>query len=306
MKLRQCLALALSALLVAALPGCSLAGMSANTAASTDITDMAGREVRLPVWPAERIVVLSPADCEILYALGAGETVVGRGEYCDYPAEAQQAPVVQSGQDTNTEQIIALEPQVVVLSDMAQTDEQIAAIESAGIPVVVTDAQDIEGVYEASGLLGTVVNRGEEAAALEKEMRDRFAALDGSAAAGKSVYFEISPLEYGLWTAGTGTFMNEIADMLGLRNAFGDVSSWAGISQEQVIERSPDMIVTVTMYFGEGPTPVDEIRGRSGWEGIAAVADGAVYQVDNDAFTRPGPRLAEAAEVLADLIARSE
>ena len=107
---------------------------------------------------------------------------------------------------------------------------------------------------------------------------------------------------YGLWTAGKGTFMQEIADIVGLKNAFEDVNGWAEVSQEQVLERDPDFIVTVAMYFGEGPTPVEEISSRAGWENLRAVKNLRVLQLDSDEVSRPGPRLANAAELLFDLV----
>ena len=94
------------------------------------VTDMMGREVTINA-PVTRVVALQPADCEIIYALGAGDMVVGRGEYCDSPAEVLDVPSVQSGYDTNTEQIIALEPQVLFMSTMAQSEEQIQALEAS-------------------------------------------------------------------------------------------------------------------------------------------------------------------------------
>ena len=93
---------------------------SAMGEAAITVTDMKGREIRLDA-PATRVVALTPSDCEILYAIGAGETLVGRGEYCDYPAGVLDVPSVQSGAETNVEQIVALEPQVVIMSTMAQS-----------------------------------------------------------------------------------------------------------------------------------------------------------------------------------------
>ena len=97
------------------------------------------------------------------------------------------------------------------------------------------------------------------------------------------------PLQYGLWTAGSGTFMDEIAAMLGLTNIFADVDGWAEVSQEQVIERNPDYIVTISMYYGEGPTPVEEILSRDGWADIAAVQNEAILNLPDNQLTRPGP-----------------
>ena len=251
------------------------------------------------------MVALAAADCEILYALGAGDALVGRGEYCDYPAAAQSVPKVQSGYDTNLEQLLTLEPQVVFMSVMAQPKEQVDALESAGIRVVSINAQDLEGVYEAIGLIGTVMGRDAEAAALVADMQADFADLARQAAAqpgGKSVYFETSPLEWGLWTAGKGTFMEELAALLNLTNVFNDLEGWAEVSQEQVIERDPAYIVTLAMAGDNEASPVAEILGRPGWENLRAIRDGNVFRLDSDALTRPGPRLVEGARALYDFV----
>ena len=242
MKTVKLVSLLLCLILICPVLGC------AEDAAVT-VTDMTGREITLDA-PATRVVALTASDCEILYALGAGDTLVGRGEYCDYPEDVQAVPSVQSGYETNVEQIIALEPQVVLMATMAQTKEQVEALEAAGVHVIVSDAQDIAGVYTAIELIGAVTGKNDEAAALIAGMKDSFAAIaakaegDGS----KTVYFEVSPLEYCLWTAGKGTFMDELAQMIGLKNAFEDVEGWAAISEEQVLERDPDYIVTISMY----------------------------------------------------------
>ncbi len=278
-----------------------------NISTAINVKDMMGREIMLDK-PAEKIVALAASDCEILYAIGAGDTLVGRGEYCDYPAQVMDVPAVQSGSETNIEQIIALGPQVVIMSIMSQTKEQVAALEDAGIEVVAVNAQDIEGVYTAIDLIGTITGRVSEAAAVIDDMKAVFtelsvkASVDGT----RTVYFEVSPLEYGLWTAGNGTFMNELTSMLGLKNAFEDVQGWSEISQEQVIERNPDYIITVAMYFGEGLTPVDEIMGREGWQEIKAVKNKKVLNLNSDEISRPGPRLADALAAMHSFIYADE
>ena len=269
---------------------------------SFTVTDMTGREVELAA-PAQRIVALTPSDCEILYAIGAGDLLVGRGTYCDYPAEVSELPVVASGADTNVEQILALEPDVLLMSTMAQTEEQVAALEAAGVRVIVSDAQDIAGVYDAITLIGKVCGKTAEADALVADMKSGFEDIAAKAEnSGKTVYFEVSPLQYGLWTAGKGTFMDELATLCGLTNAFADVEGWSGISEEQVLERDPDYIVTITMYYGEGPTPVEEIASRAGWENLKAVQNGNIYNADSNAVSRPGPRLVDAAWELYDFV----
>ena len=275
---------------------------SAEESTAVTLTDMTGREITLDE-PATRIVALTPSDCEILYAIGAGDLLGGRGKYCDYPAEVTEIPAVESGSDTNIEQIVELQPQVLLMSTMSQTDEQVQQLEAAGVHVVVSDAQDIEGVYTAIHMIGELVGKQDEAASVVESMQKTFDEIKANAGDGsKTVYFEVSPLQYGLWTAGTGTFMDEIANMMGLKNCFADVTGWSEISEEQVLERNPDYIVTISMYYGEGPTPEEEILARPGWENVTAVKNGKILNLQNNELSRPAPRLAEGAQALYDFV----
>jgi iron complex transport system substrate-binding protein len=298
MNLRKIISVLVAFTMLAILPvGCGLADESGVT-----VTDMTGRTVTLDA-PATRVVALTAADCEILNALGAGDTLVGRGEYCDYPASVLDVPAVQSGSETNLEQIIALKPQLVLMDTMAQGEDQVNQLEAAGIRVAVSEGTDIEGVYTAITTIGALTGKTDEAAALVQSMQESFSDLAQNAqGSGKSIYFEVSPLQYGLWTAGKGTFMDEIATMLGLVNCFADVDGWAQISEEQVLTRNPDYIVTISMYSGEGPTPVDEILSRKGWEDVTAVKNAAILNTPNNELVRPGPRLVDGAKMLNDMI----
>jgi len=257
--------------------------------------------------PAEKIVALTASDVEIIYALGAGDLLVGRGEYCDYPEEVLEKPVVKSGAETNLEEILALEPDVVIMATMAQTKDQVEALEKAGVKVIVSDAQNLEGVYTAISLIGQITGKNAEADTIIGEMKETFASVKEKAQnTGKTVYFEVSPLEWGLWAAGSGTFMDELAEICGLTNAFADVEGWGAVTEEDVKERDPDYIVTTSMYWGEGPTPVEEIMGRNGWDSLKAVQNGQVFNADSNAITRPGPRLMDAAVALYDFISGAE
>ena len=289
---------------------CAVMALSVASAlaenAGVTVTDMMGREVTLDA-PATRVVALTAADCEILCALGCEDALVGRGEYCDYPASVLEKPSVQSGYETNLEEIIALQPQVLLMGTMAQTAEQVEALEKAGIRVVVSDAQNIEGVYTAIRLIGALMGRTAEAEEMVGDLQSSFAAIaEKSENTGKTVYFEVSPLQWGLWAAGKGTFMDELAAMCGLTNAFADVEGWGQISEEQVLERDPDYIVTISMYYGEGPTPVEEIKGRAGWENLKAVVNDQILNADSNEISRPGPRLKDAVNTLYDFVYGAE
>lgn len=133
--------------------------MANGEEAALTVTDMMGREITLE-GPAQRVVALTAADCEIIYALGAQDLLVGRGSYCDYPEAVLEVPVVDSGAETNLEQILALEPDVLIMAAMAQTTEQVEALENAGVKVIVSNAQDIAGTYEAISLIGAICGQG--------------------------------------------------------------------------------------------------------------------------------------------------
>ena len=317
MKHSKSVSLALvAALLLCLFAGCGQAKTvetvpesgSSLTATDSDpagiaIQDMMGRSVVLDA-PAERIVAITAADCEILYALGCGDKLVGRGAYCDWPAEVLDVPAVESGSLTNIEQIIALDPDVILMGDMEQTEDQVNKLESAGIRVFVSNSETIEGTYDAIRMIGAIMGKDDEAIELMNGMEATFADLAAKAEGrgGKTVYFEVSPLEWGLWAAGKGSFMDEAAQMLGLKNIFDDVEGWGAVSEEQVLARNPDYIVTVSMYYGEGPTPEEEIASRAGWEDLTAVKNNAILNISNNELTRPGPRLADGAKQLFDFV----
>ena len=272
---------------------------------SVTLTDMMGREVTLE-GPADRIVVMMPSDCEILYAIGAGSTVVGRGTYCNYPEDVLAVTEVNSGGETNVEQIIMMDPQVVVMTKMAHSPELVEMLEEAGIAVVVTDAQTINQTYDCIALLGELTGKQEEAAAVIDDMKARFEAVAAKAKdTGLTVYFETTPLEYGygLWSAGPGNFMDEIGTLCGLKNIFGDIdSAWPMVSEESVLMADPDIIVTIDSNGMGDLNAAEVILNREGWEDLEAVRNGHVFVVGNDEFSRPGPRLADAAEALMVLI----
>lgn len=301
MKHTKLLAVILAALMLT-LCACG-AQNGGGSSGKVTVTDMMGREITLDE-PATRVVALTASDCEILYAIGAGDALVGRGEYCDYPAEVLEIPSVESGMETNIEQILALEPQVLLMSAMSQTEEQVKQLEDAGVHVVVSNAHDIEGTYTAIEMIGALMGKDKEAAEVVNNMKTTFADIQKNATGdgSKTIYFEVSPLEWGLWTAGKGTFMDEVANMMGLTNCFADVEGWAEISEEQVLERNPDYILTISMYYGEGPTPVEEILGRTGWENITAIQNEAILNLQNNELSRPAPRLADGAQMLYDLV----
>lgn len=274
--------------------------------ATIEVVDSVGRIVELD-GPAESVVTEQPSHAEIVYALDQEDAIVGRGSYVDYPQEVTDIPDVGSGTELNVEAIVDLDPDVVFLDTMGDRDQEHQQLEEAGITVVVVHAETLDQVYETIDLIGTVMGAEEEAVDLVDQMQTTFAeyseradqeVADGQTA---SIYYEVSPLEYGLWTAGSNTFMDEIGQLLNMDNIFADVDGFGEVSEEQVLTRDPAYIVTTTME-AEGFDPVEEILQRPGWDQVTAVAQDQVYMAQSDEFTRPGPRLMDAIDTLFHLI----
>lgn len=270
-----------------------------NSLPAIEVIDSRGKSLRVQETINDLVAIL-PSDVEILYELGAGDKITGRGEYANYPQEVEKIPIVSSEGIINVEEIIHLDPDLILIGQMAASEETVNKLEQVGIPVFVSDAQSIEDIYTTIEALGLLV--GEELAAtqLVEKMQATFDEYASKAEEqiGPSVYFEVSPLEFGLYTAGEGTFMDELAKVLHAKNIFAHERGWPEISQEQVIQRSPEVIVSTDTQ----PDAVKEISQRKGWEKIPAVESQRIYQVDTDVFSRPGPRLMEAVQELYDIL----
>lgn len=273
------------------------------------ITDMMGREISTTI-PAKKIVALTPSDCEILYAIGAADALVGRGQYCNFPLEILEIPPLQSGSEINLEKIIALKPDLVIIGIMGHNKEQTAILEKGGISVFATRGENIDDVYSSIELLGKITGKEKNAKQIIEKIKTDFSNIAEKSnfqnsnynQSKKTIYFEVSPLEHGLWAAGSGTFIDMIAQLNGVTNIFSDVKGWAKVSQEEVIHRNPSFIVTISMYSEDSKKTEEEILSRKGWQNIEAVKNKAIFCADSDILSRPGPRLVEGAKTLHSFI----
>ena len=268
---------------------------------AVDLTDMAGNTVRLTSFPTS-IVVLDPGDCEILYAIGAGESVVGRTSACDYPAETNLIPFVTVDNKTDADLVLLRQPQLVVMSvDNAADTELLSALSGAGVAVLVTNSTDVNNLYGAISLLGAATNHSAEANSLVSSLITAFAEIQTKISQhSETVFLELTPLSQGLTTAGGGTIFNSLVSLLGYHDEFEDQPGVLAVTQDQVIGRNPDVIFTAADGAGQSADPnaasltgTAEILARSDWAGMDAVKNGRVYYVDASLVTRAGPRVAD-------------
>ncbi|MBA4603032.1 ABC transporter substrate-binding protein [Thermoactinomyces mirandus] len=259
-----------------------------------ELKDQAANKVKLEKEP-ERIVSLMPSNTEILFALGAGEQVVGVTDQDDYPAQARKLPKVGSFK-INVEKVVSLKPDLVV-ANSGNEKEALDQLRNMGIPVLVTDSQSIKGVYEAIHLVSLATNRAREAdilvANMEKEARTIYGKVVNIPEDRRAkVWFE---LDSNLYTVGGDTFMNELIGLAGGRNVAASLKGWPKVSPEQVVKWNPDVILTT--YGG-----VEEIKKREGWQSISAVRENRVYALNPDLLNRPGPRIYQGVEQMAKVL----
>ncbi|MGJ9385655.1 ABC transporter substrate-binding protein [Salipaludibacillus sp. CF4.18] len=269
------------------------------------VTDDAGNEVTIESEP-ESIVSLQPSNTEISFALGLGDKFVGVSEYDNYPPEVEDIEVV-GAQDMDAELILSLAPDLALVTDyhFENHPEILEQYEEAGIDVlVIGGATSFEGAYDSMRLIGDATGTLEEAEAIIEDMEERLTALTEATSdipedERKKVWIEVAPSP-DIFTTGTGTFMHEMLEAIHAVNAAEDQEGWVSLTEEEIVTLNPDVIVTTYGYYVEDP--IAEVTSREGWDNVPAVANDEIYDVDSDAVTRPGPRLIEGVETLAEVI----
>lgn len=274
------------------------------TPVTVTYTDGLNRSVALAGTP-ERIVSLTPAGTEMLFAIGAGPQVVGRDEFSDYPAEVKDLPSVGGSMgDYNFEAVTALKPDLV-LAGAINTPEQIKALEDLDISVyVLANPADFDGLFAQLQILGQITGKTTEATALVTALQTRVQAVEHKIlplSYAPLVFYELDGSDPAKpWTSGPNTFISKMIRMAGgfnLGDALG--SDWAQISQEELIKQNPTIILLGDAAYG---VTAEQVAQRPGWEAIQAVKDGNIQPFDDNLVSRPGPRMVDGLELLARLL----
>ncbi len=272
------------------------------TPGTIDLVDGLGRTVILH-RPAGRIVSLSPSVTEILFAIGAGGQVVGVDQFSDYPAEAKSLPNVGQGFDKlNTEQILALKPDLVLAANTIAADK-VKSLQDLGLTVFsLGNPTTLDEMYHSLRTVAQLSGHSPETEKLIVSLKDRVKAVETKVAGAKTqplVLYELDATDPNApWTSGPGTFVDNLIRMAGGRNVGAVLKSdWAQMSLEEILKQSPDVIFLGDFTLG-GITP-EMVEARSGWGTIAAVKNSQVYTIDDNTVSRPGPRLVDGLETLA-------
>lgn len=271
-----------------------------STSFPLTVTDDLDREVTLPAVP-ERIVSLLPSNTEILFAVGAGEQVVGVTSYCNFPLEATTREEIGgiTNKSISIEAIIALEPNLVLAA--GSQDEVIPVLEETGLKVIALNPTTLNDIYANVELVGRLTGHADQAAALADDMRRRAEAVKNKvatvpAAERPVVFYEV--WDEPLMTAGPNTFIGQLIELAGGKNIFADISEdWPQVSPEVIVDRNPEVILGPEAHGSA--LVAEQIATRPGWANIAAVQNNRIYLLDGDMVSRPGPRLIDVLEKIA-------
>lgn len=259
------------------------------------IVDKTDTEVTIEEKP-ERIISTVASSTEIVFAVGAGDRVVGVTEWDNYPEEVFDIEKI-GDMNLNIEKIVELEPDLVV-SDLLNAQD-VDALRNAGLTVVVLGAQSLEEVYEDIELVGKATGEVETASEVINEMKETVDHVTETVSSlseeeKKTAWLEIDPE---LFSAAQGSFLHELLTLAGGKNIIEEMEGWPQISEEIVIERDPDVIITTYGDYVEDP--VNTVLSRESWSQITAVENEHVIDIDSDILSRAGPRLVDGLMELA-------
>jgi len=249
------------------------------------VTDDAGRPVTLAA-PARRIVSLLPSFTEILFAIGAGDRLVGRTTWCDYPPEALAVPSVGDGMPPSVEAVAARRPDLVVLYRSGPNVTAAEQLERLGIRTVLFDLNLLEQLGPVARRLGMLTGRRAAADSLARVM-DSLAAQPPTPSTQSLVFivWDNPPI-----VIGAGSYLDRLAALAGARNVFHDIGSpSAQVSIETIAARDPDFVALLS----DSAVP-PRYAARPEWRVVRAVRTARFLFLPGQLFGRPGPRAAEA------------
>jgi iron complex transport system substrate-binding protein len=260
-----------------------------------EVTDDSGKRVRVSTRP-ERIISLAPNLTEIVYKVGAGSRLVGNTTYCDYPPEAVQVAKVGDTLHPSIERIIALRPQLILVSTASQLETFARQLEEQQIAVYVTDPRDLEGVLRSIASVGDLLGQREEAERVANELRARATKVEEAVKTSQrvSVFYQLSAEP--LYTAGRDSYITDLIARAGGRSVTRDVpGAWPRYSDEAALASRPEAIIMATGgSMGEANAEIASALKKS-----PAAIQGRIIKINGDYLSRPGPRLIDGLEQMA-------
>jgi len=269
-----------------------------------EVTDDSGRRVTIPASP-QRIVSLSPAHTETLYALGAGDKLIATDTYSDYPTEVRSKATLKCWPRVPLEQVVALKPDLVLV--LTEHGEELKRMEAAGIRVVQFFPKTFADTLTRIKLIGRITGKEVAAGEIVASMEERVAVVQRRVESKPRVrvLYELDATDAARpWVAGGGAIYNEVIRLAGGENVFAaQKQPTLQVGAEQVIVADPEVILLGDTASPLQPQTPALVRNRTGWSQLAAVKSGRVFGVQSERISRPAPRFVEGVEEVAQRIA---
>ena len=259
------------------------------------VRDGMGRLVQVPLRP-RRIVSLTPSLTETLYAVGAGDLVVGRTDFCSHPPEACRKPSVGGVVNPSLERIVSLRPDLVLASTDANRIETAQGLAKLGIPAYAIRTASLEGVLQSVHQIGELTGNGDQARLLAEKLQNRLQTVQRTVAGRRRPRVLFLLWQHPIISSGRGSFVEDLLEKAGADSiTSGLPQDWPRISLEEVVLTDPEFLI---IPRGQGFEPNLAHFERPGWRAITAVRKRQVVVVE-DAATHPSPRVFDALEKIS-------
>lgn len=278
--------------------GCSKDKLEPGTGGVKAFRDQLDREVKVK-FPPHRIISMAPSVTEMLFAIGLGDEIVGVTDYCDYPPAALKKPKIGGYYNPNIEAILSLNPDLVVATADGYNRGIVDKLSSLGIPCYVVNPQTVERILDTMIELGRVTGRMKKARETVERLRRRVEAIRSKVMGippdrRVKVFYSVGPME--LWTAGSGTYIDDLIREAGGINIAGKSKQrWFQFSGEELIRKNPDVIIVAGMISNDKAA---DLPLWSKYRSVKAVKKGRIYPFDPDMLNRPGPRSVDVLEMM--------
>lgn len=278
-----------------------LACLPATVSAIT-VTDDAGTNITLKTMPL-RIVSLSPSNTEILAALGLIDRIVGVTDFCDYPPQVMNKTRIGGYSSISIEKVAAIKPDLVIASDKTPK-ETVSRLREIGLTVILVAPKNVDHVIRDIRMVGMITGTDTEAENLAANITRRIAKssdVSGTNSPTVAHVVYIKPL----YISGNTTMQNDIISRTGGINVFGSRNGWGTVSLEEFLLANPDIIIVSGgggMDASAQDVILNEFVSNPQYASLSAVKNHHVYAINADIISRPGPRIADAAEGVSRIV----
>jgi len=256
-----------------------------------EITDDSGRSVKIPE-KIERAVSLAPNLTEIVFAIGAGDRLIGVTTFCNFPAEARNIQKVSDTQTPNIENIIALKPQVVLVSTASQMENFSKILDAQGITIFVTNPNSLDDIYKTVRQIGEIFGKNDEARQVVEALKKRVVNVETRTNTAEDVKVFLQISKEPLFTVGRDSFMTDLISRAGGASVTANsATAYPNLSKETAFALNPEAVILSDSEDNREP--------NDAFKNSPAVRNGKVFKINADLISRPAPRIVDALEQMA-------